>query len=353
MRLGLLILLSTSSVFGALVTDEGQGFEFGISISGRSAGIIASSNIVHISQNSGWTLALKGDGSLLAWGTNGEGQTNTPAGTDFVHCYAGWTHGIACKADGSVVEWGTPFLSVPLATWEAKRPAGLASANIVQVSAGDNHSLALDDTGKIWAWGGTASVTNKNNLITNAYQILSTWYNCAALLTNGSPTGTNSMTITNWGHLGFPGQYLHATNSGGYITNAKAFGCSQFAWYAILTNGNSHFWGMTNMASGQHIPPANATNLVSISGGYRNTSGVGHTIAARADGTVLAWGDNTWGQTTLPANLTNSLFVSAGRFLSSAIAAGTNQPPPPDPPTGLTINATVMNATTVNAGTVQ
>jgi hypothetical protein len=55
------------------------------------------------------------------------------------------------------------------------------------------------------------------------------------------------------------------------------------------------------------------SNVVAVAGGRH------HTIAARADGTVICWGDNSQGQCNVPTGLTASRFVAAGRYHSLAI----------------------------------
>ena len=51
-------------------------------------------------------------------------------------------------------------------------------------------------------------------------------------------------------------------------------------------------WGYSG--AGETVVPANATNVVAIAGGG------GHSLALRADGTVVAWGNNYFGQSTVP-----------------------------------------------------
>ena len=59
-------------------------------------------------------------------------------------------------------------------------------------------------------------------------------------------------------------------------------------------------WGsLTN------VPP-NLTNAVAI------TAGQSHSLALRADGTVVAWGDNSFGQTNTPPGLINVVAIAAG-----------------------------------------
>ncbi|MBN8459804.1 MAG: IPT/TIG domain-containing protein, partial [Verrucomicrobia bacterium] len=53
------------------------------------------------------SLGLKSDGSIVAWGSNGNGQTNVPSpNTGFVAVAAGYYHSLGLKSDGSIVAWG-------------------------------------------------------------------------------------------------------------------------------------------------------------------------------------------------------------------------------------------------------
>jgi alpha-tubulin suppressor-like RCC1 family protein len=52
-------------------------------------------------------LALKDDGTVVAWGDDGNGQSSVPAGlTDVVQVAGGRRHSLALKDDGTVVAWG-------------------------------------------------------------------------------------------------------------------------------------------------------------------------------------------------------------------------------------------------------
>jgi hypothetical protein len=55
----------------------------------------------------GHSLALRPDGTVVAWGWNDDGQTNMPAGLkDVVQVAAGEKHSLALRADGTLVAWG-------------------------------------------------------------------------------------------------------------------------------------------------------------------------------------------------------------------------------------------------------
>jgi alpha-tubulin suppressor-like RCC1 family protein len=86
------------------------------------------------------SLALKNDGTLVAWGDNGAGQITVPAGlSNVIAVAAGYTHSVALKADGTVVAWGWN------AEGETNVPAGLSE--VMAIGAGATHNLALVDAG--------------------------------------------------------------------------------------------------------------------------------------------------------------------------------------------------------------
>ena len=70
-------------------------------------------------------------------------------------------------------------------------------------------------------------------------------------------------------------------------------------------------WGDDSL--GQTDVPSGLTNAVGVAG-----SGL-HDLAVRADGTVMAWGYGLFGQTNVPPGLTNAIAVSAGAYFSVAL----------------------------------
>ena len=66
-------------------------------------------DIVAIATGYAHVLALKRDGTVLAWGANHKGQSNVPSTlSDVVSIAAAANQGYAVKKNGAVVSWGSP-----------------------------------------------------------------------------------------------------------------------------------------------------------------------------------------------------------------------------------------------------
>jgi alpha-tubulin suppressor-like RCC1 family protein len=60
-----------------------------------------------IAAGAGHTLALKSNGTIVAWGDNSAGQTTVPVGLTGVQgIAAGYGHTAALNGSGTVVTWG-------------------------------------------------------------------------------------------------------------------------------------------------------------------------------------------------------------------------------------------------------
>ena len=233
------------------------------------------------------TVALKSSGEVVAWGDNFYGQTNIPGDLVGVMAVAaGYGHTVALKSNGTVIAWGDN------GSGQATVPTGLSG--VTAIAAGGNHTLALKGDGTVVAWGDFAS-----------------------------------------GQASMPAG----------LSGVMAIAVGSFHSVALKSNGTVVAWGYNvyGQATGAAtpVPPALATaNPVTLSG--QTLSGVTaiaggqfHTVSLKSNGTVVAWGDNFYGQTTgipgtppftsLHADTANPV-VLRGQTLSgvAAIAAGLN-----------------------------
>src|SRR5580692_4663079 len=84
----------------------------------------------------------QGATSIIAWGDDTYGETNVPIGlTDVVAISAGDKYSLALRSDGTVVAWGNNTFV----------PAGLS--NVVAIATGYDFLLALQSDGTVVAWG--------------------------------------------------------------------------------------------------------------------------------------------------------------------------------------------------------
>lgn len=144
------------------------------------AGVL--SNVVAVSAGWNWSAALTGDGKVVAWGFNiagATGQSTTTTVVDrpsyvtrdsdaaavdgIVAISAGYNFGLALTQTGQVYAWGSNFtgqlgqntqLTVHPRALQVKGADGNGLlSNIKMVSAGGLHAMALDQDGKVFAWG--------------------------------------------------------------------------------------------------------------------------------------------------------------------------------------------------------
>ena len=109
------------------------------------------SNAVAIAAGVYHSLALRDNGTVVAWGTNTPG-TNVPAGlTNVVAITAKGEHSLALKADGKASAWGT--YSYNSANPPMYVPGSLSG--VLALSTGDPQTLALKLDGTVVAWGGS------------------------------------------------------------------------------------------------------------------------------------------------------------------------------------------------------
>jgi len=254
--------------------------------------------VLAVAQGSGHGVALRTDGTVLAWGDGGVGQTNVPAGlVDVVAIAAGGSHSLALRRDGRVAGWGYNVYG------QASAPASLS--NVVAVTAGSLHSVALRANGTVAAWGYNASgQTSVPAGLSNVVAVSAGGSHNLALRSDG--------TVAAWGYNGW-GQ----TTVPSGLTNVVAIAAGEAHSLALRADGGVVGWGYNT--SGQAAVPAGLSNVVALAGGSM------HSVAVLLDGTVAAWGNGAFGQTNIPAGLRGVTAIAAR---ATANLARVGAPPP-------------------------
>ena len=81
---------------------------------------------------------------------------------------------------------------------------------------------------------------------------------------------------------------------------------------ALLSNGTVVVWGDNSF--GQTNVPPGLTNVIAIAAGDY------HTLALRADGVIIGWGDNSFGQLNVPS-VPNPVALASGNYHGLALSA--------------------------------
>ena len=228
----------------------------------------------------GWwfSLALDITGTIYAWGFNGDGQvTGKPSGNGFLAIGASATAGLAIDINGSIHAWGNNNGNVV-----SGKPSGTGFKKVV---GGRAHALALKDDGSLVAWGDNSlgQVSGKPSE-TGFIDIAAAADVCFAINADGvvyawgATTGSASSTRplgTTTGHLAVAAQEK---------VGLAIDGSRQLAPWGADIAENSFFVANT--------PPGSDYIDVAIAGLGTAASGA----AIHGDGSIEAWGNNTYGQ---------------------------------------------------------
>ena len=146
--------------------------------SGTTANVLTPTPIMsgtywrHVSTGYQHTFAIRKDGSLLGWGRNwvgeiGQGATGVLAyhptpieigdvTIDWAHVAAGHQYTVAIRTDGSLWAWGNNVDGQLGDGTNTNRTSPVrigADSDWVFVFAGENHTVAVRENGSVWTWG--------------------------------------------------------------------------------------------------------------------------------------------------------------------------------------------------------
>ena len=240
-----------------------------------------------------FTLVVKADGSVVGWGRDADGQAARPPSPTraitapvaielpgkVLQVALGESSQYALLEDGTVVAWGTndegqlgngplgasgELGRYPKPSVTPVRVTGLS--RIVQIAAGMKHAVALDRDGSVWAWG------RRDN----------------GEIGDGEPKGLRALRAI--GPIRVPG-----------LEGITPIAVDSSHNLALRSDGHVMAWGSNNhgeLGLGTRVTgwrPAEVPGLdrvVAIAAGIGSLAGGGTSGAVRDDGTVWMWGSN-------------------------------------------------------------
>jgi len=285
--------------------------------SNEAPNIFVQSRVNHIIAGGHHSMAIDENGYLWAWGNNGSGRLgNADAGSkaslpvpvnntngmgqlsNVISVDGGFSHTIALLSDGKVMAWGNNSMKqlgnvaiaqssyLPVYVNGSGEKAYLT--NVIAVAAGTYHSVALCSDGTVWTWG-----TNTNGQLGNDTRL--------------GRSQSRPMQVSN-------------TSGTGVLSDIVAISAGAYHTLALTKNGTVMAWG--NNESGQlglgsealyHTTPFQINELTDIT---HISAGTSHSLARKSNGTVWAWGNNESGQLGYPTN-SNAFSSSPHQVLAS------------------------------------
>lgn len=311
------------------------------------AGALAGKKIAAIASSRYHNLALTKEGGLYAWGANWSGQlgnnsTANPwasvavipgalAGKTIVAIAAGDGFSMALSVDGEVFTWGSGNQGRLGTGQDADCPVpvrviGLTGKKIVKIAAGFQFGLALDDAGRVYAWGNNWGGQLGDGTLVERRS--------AVLVNKGALTGkrvvdisagvNHSLVLTSEGQLvAWGSNYEGELGDGTYITRTtpvlvKASGLGEgrrfiaiaagaIASFAITSDHRLVAWGSAmygqlgvgiNVTSGTYPLPrwVDGDGLIAGRRVFNVAVGYAHVLALTDDMRLYAWGANESGQ---------------------------------------------------------
>lgn len=285
------------------------------------------------------SIALSMDGKVFSWGSNQDGKlgdgnlgnannVNVPVavktegtpmkGKTISQISSGYVHNLALSMDGKVYAWGNNSdgqlgdgtinnRNVPVAV--KTTGTDMDGKTIVQVSAGDEHTIALDAEGNIYEWG-TVRGSYSRNTTPQLFNVVGTVIANKIITkvvagSHYSVAITSDGTVYAWGSnsnfginskipvkLDFSGKNIESISLGNLHALAMASDGTVYAWgsnfYGQLGNG-------TNASSTVPVK-VNTIGDLPTNKALKVDAGYSHSLVVTTNGDVYAWGSNLCGQ---------------------------------------------------------
>ncbi|HEX4084217.1 MAG TPA: hypothetical protein VHY22_04850, partial [Chthoniobacteraceae bacterium] len=353
------------------------------------SGVLAGKTIDQVSAGQGFSAALTADGSIATWGDNSLGQlgddgaeTSSTApvlvdsstdsavnGRTVIAIAAGANHALSLTSDGAVESWGDNSFGqlgnsgstgslVPVLV-DTSTDSALNGKSVTAIAAGADHSLALSSDGSLEAWGnnGSGQLGDNGAEVSSTTPVLVDSSSDSALfgkMVTAIAAGANHSlalcsdgSIATWGsnasgQLGNSGSAnslipVAVDSSTDSALNGKtvvAVSAGTNHSLALCSDGTIVAWGdnsageLGNSGTTSSLVPVGVNQTGALSGKTVTAIAAGNnfSLALCSDGSVAAWGDNTFGQLGISGSQANSDVPVAVDSTSFPISPSVNAP---------------------------
>jgi len=253
--------------------------------------------IVAIAAGVAHVVALTDEGTVISWGA----APTPPEGLSDVRAIAaGQDVSLALLANGTVVGWGTTEV-----------PEGLS--DVVAITAGGRVCFAVQSDGNVVGWR-----KNPDHVFDPTEPVT-------------CPAGTLPAAVSLFG-----GFVLGLSRDGRVALETLAAFASGYlealppSWSSSITAvsaGFAHALAITadgevlSLVTGGHLRHANLATPLGVERAAAIAAGGAFSVALLANGNVVSWGKNEFGQTEVPAHLSKAVAVAAGDQFGVALTA--------------------------------
>ena len=339
-----LVVKSDGTIWAAGYNNDGQLGNNNLVNSNTFAQVTTSSGyltgITAAAAGAYHSLALASNNTVWGWGYEAYGQVGNGVATSYVlqpaqvvnssgtltgitFVSAGEYHSLALRNDGTVWAWGyNAFGQLGNNTTtnsnkavEVLNSSGTPLSNIVAIAAGENHSLAVDSSGNLWAWGYNAEGQLGDGTTTNhleAEQINLSGTTVTQVAGGGfySLAITSTGTVLAWGANSY-GELGDGTTTNRLtpvavqnLTSVASISAGQYHSLATETNGTVWTWGYNNCGElgngtfdlNNHSSPAQISGTTATSGANAGSAGGYHTLLINSSGVLTTWANGMYGQ---------------------------------------------------------
>jgi len=236
------------------------------------------------------------EGNLFMWGTQPDKvKNNVPKNMGplkMVSC--GLDHIAAVGENGQVYAWGNDRLGI------IKIADSVHGKNIIDVQAGHQITVALDDEGTLHFWGNSNIYNFRPGDNQGNFKDFAVNISTAIALTKDARV--TALTEADSGFTRIPAEIQG---------RAVDIAATDHVAAALLDNGTVVTWGSVNFAA-YNVPAEIQGRIKSVRGGQT------HFTALLNDGSVFSWGSNAFNQSSYP-RLTGQIQIFTDYYQNAAI----------------------------------